>query len=132
MRRAVGAWRASALTGPGKALGWGARCYRAPNNAVRKTGIASEVRDLMAETLEARFGAGCRRMPEAPFRKGRMCRSWWRRLSRRMGEAAACGIYFPSTDSLGKPVLMLDGSRRVAGTGEHDPFSHVNRVKHGH
>lgn len=50
---------------------------------------------------------------------------------RRMGEAAACGFYFPITDSLGKPVLMLDGSRRVAGTGEYDPFGHVNRVSMG-
>lgn len=47
---------------------------------------------------------------------------------RRMGEAAACGFYFPVTDGLGKPVLMLDSSRRVAGTGEYDPFGHVNRV----
>jgi len=46
----------------------------------------------------------------------------------RNGEAAACGIYFPITDVIGKPVLMLNAAGRVAGTGEYDPFGHVNRV----
>jgi hypothetical protein len=46
----------------------------------------------------------------------------------RNGDAAACGIYFPVTDHIGKPVLMLDASRKVAGVGEYDPFGHVNRV----
>ncbi|MCY1078983.1 RHS repeat-associated core domain-containing protein [Archangium lansingense] len=59
----------------------------------------------------------------------------WVRLSdsstdcTRNGESAACGVYFPVTDHIGKPVLMLDGSRRVAGAAEHDPFGHVNRVR---
>ncbi|HZH15385.1 MAG TPA: RHS repeat-associated core domain-containing protein [Archangium sp.] len=58
----------------------------------------------------------------------------WARLSdsstdcTRNGEAAACGVYFPVTDHIGKPVLMLDGSRRVAGAADHEPFGHVNRV----
>ena len=44
------------------------------------------------------------------------------------GEAAACGVYFPVTDYLGKPVLMLDGSGHVAGAMDYEPFGHVNRV----
>ncbi|AEI68588.1 hypothetical protein [Corallococcus macrosporus] len=43
-------------------------------------------------------------------------------------EAAACGVYFPVVDHIGKPVVMLDASRRVAGAADHDPFGHVNRV----
>jgi len=46
----------------------------------------------------------------------------------RNGDAAACGIYFPITDMIGKPVLMLNAAGRIAGTGEYDPFGHVNRV----
>jgi hypothetical protein len=46
----------------------------------------------------------------------------------RNGDAAACGVYFPVTDHIGKPVLMLDAQRKVAGVGEYDPFGHVNRV----
>ncbi|MCP3140689.1 RHS repeat-associated core domain-containing protein [Pyxidicoccus xibeiensis] len=46
----------------------------------------------------------------------------------RDGEPAACGVYFPVTDHIGKPVLMLDGSRRVTAAADHDPFGHVNRV----
>jgi RHS repeat-associated protein len=46
----------------------------------------------------------------------------------RSGEPARCGVYFPITDHLGKPVLMLDSQRRIAGVGEYDPFGHVNRV----
>ncbi len=58
----------------------------------------------------------------------------WTRLSdtsedcSRNGEVAACGVYFPVTDHIGKPVLMLDGSGRVAGTADYDPFGQVNRV----
>lgn len=48
----------------------------------------------------------------------------------RNGEAATCGAYFPVTDHIGKPVLMLDGAGRVAGVGEYDPFGRVNRVVH--
>jgi RHS repeat-associated protein len=46
----------------------------------------------------------------------------------RNGDAAACGFYFPITDHIGKPVLMLDAHRRVAGIGEYDPFGQLNRV----
>jgi YD repeat-containing protein len=45
----------------------------------------------------------------------------------RNGEEAACGVYFPVTDHLPKPVLMLDGARRVVGVGDDDPFGQVNR-----
>ncbi|MBN8232579.1 RHS repeat-associated core domain-containing protein [Corallococcus macrosporus] len=46
---------------------------------------------------------------------------------RRDGEAAACGIYFPITDNVGKPVVMLDGAGRVSGVADYQPFGHVNR-----
>lgn len=46
----------------------------------------------------------------------------------RNGDSAACGVYFPVTDHIGKPVLMLDGSRRVTGAADYDPFGRVNRV----
>ena len=46
----------------------------------------------------------------------------------RNGEESSCGVYFPVTDVLGKPVLMLDAAGRVVGTGETEPFGHVNRV----
>jgi len=46
----------------------------------------------------------------------------------RNGEPAACGIYFPVTDHIGKPVVMLDSSRKVAGAADYDPFGRVNRV----
>ena len=58
----------------------------------------------------------------------------WTRLSdtsadcSRNGEAASCGVYFPVTDHIGKPVLMLDGSGRVVGSADYDPFGQVNRV----
>ena len=39
-----------------------------------------------------------------------------------------CGTYFPITDHLGKPVLMLDGNQKVAGVGEYEPYGQVNRV----
>ncbi|ATB49360.1 RHS repeat-associated core domain-containing protein [Corallococcus macrosporus] len=31
-------------------------------------------------------------------------------------------------DHIGKPVVMLDASRRVTGAADYDPFGHVNRV----
>jgi len=43
-------------------------------------------------------------------------------------DPASCGIYFPVTDVIGKAVLMLNASGRIVGTGEYDPFGHVNRV----
>ncbi|MCY1047444.1 hypothetical protein OV208_39465 [Corallococcus sp. bb12-1] len=46
---------------------------------------------------------------------------------RRDGEAAACGVYFPVTDHVGKPVLMLNGEGLVAGAADYQPFGHVNR-----
>jgi RHS repeat-associated protein len=39
-----------------------------------------------------------------------------------------CGVYFPVSDVIGKPVLMLNAAGRIAGTGEYDPFGHLNRV----
>ncbi|MFP2897605.1 RHS repeat-associated core domain-containing protein [Corallococcus sp. 4LFB] len=39
-----------------------------------------------------------------------------------------CGTYFPVTDGLGKPVLLLDSKGRISGTGDYEPFGHVNRV----
>ena len=41
----------------------------------------------------------------------------------------ACGVYYPVMDVAGRPVVMLDGALMVAGTGESDPFGHVNRVQ---
>ncbi len=46
----------------------------------------------------------------------------------RNGESAACGVYFPVIDYIGKPILMLDSEGKVAGVGDYDPFGHVNRV----
>ncbi|WP_158623879.1 RHS repeat-associated core domain-containing protein [Corallococcus llansteffanensis] len=46
----------------------------------------------------------------------------------RNGEPAACGVYFPVTDSLGKVVVMLDAAGKVAGAADYEPFGHVNRV----
>jgi RHS repeat-associated protein len=46
----------------------------------------------------------------------------------RNNDPADCGIYFPVSDVIGKPVLMLNAAGRIAGTGESDPFGHVNRV----
>ncbi|WP_021781059.1 RHS repeat-associated core domain-containing protein [Myxococcus hansupus] len=41
-----------------------------------------------------------------------------------------CGTYYPVTDGTGKPVLLLDSKGRIAGTGDYEPFGHVNRVVH--
>ncbi|WP_434390255.1 RHS repeat-associated core domain-containing protein [Melittangium boletus] len=65
--------------------------------------------------------------------RGKLNASWERQVDSaadctRNGEAAACGVYFPVTDHIGKPVLMLDGSQRVAGAADYDPFGHANRV----
>jgi RHS repeat-associated protein len=46
----------------------------------------------------------------------------------RNNDPADCGIYFPVSDVIGKPVLLLNAAGRIAGTGEYDPFGHVNRV----
>ncbi len=39
----------------------------------------------------------------------------------------ACGFYFPITDHLGTPVLMLDTGTRVRGVSEADAFGYPNR-----
>ncbi|AFE05111.1 RHS repeat family [Corallococcus coralloides DSM 2259] len=41
-----------------------------------------------------------------------------------------CGTYFPVTDGLGKPVLLLDSKGRISGVGDYEPFGHVNRRTH--
>ncbi|PTL74919.1 RHS repeat-associated core domain-containing protein, partial [Vitiosangium sp. GDMCC 1.1324] len=46
----------------------------------------------------------------------------------RLGGNERCGVYFIVSDHLGKPVLMLDGSGRITGTGEYSPFGELNRV----
>jgi hypothetical protein len=51
--------------------------------------------------------------------RGKLSNTWTRLADTsadcaRNGEAAACGVYFPVTDYLGKPVLMLDGTGHVA------------------
>jgi RHS repeat-associated protein len=43
-------------------------------------------------------------------------------------DGSACGTYFPITDHIGKPVVMLDSLARIAGVGEYDPSGNVNRV----
>ncbi len=48
----------------------------------------------------------------------------------RRGDPTPCSAYAIITDYLQKPVLLVDYSRRVAGTGEYDPFGHVNRAIH--
>lgn len=45
----------------------------------------------------------------------------------RNGGSERCDTYFPVTDEQGRVVLMLDGSRRVAGVGEYDVHGAVNR-----
>ncbi|EPX57569.1 hypothetical protein D187_004913 [Cystobacter fuscus DSM 2262] len=65
--------------------------------------------------------------------RGKLSTTWTRLADMsadcsRNGEAAACGVYFPVTDHLGKPVLMLDGNGKVAGAVDYEPFGQVNRV----
>jgi RHS repeat-associated protein len=66
--------------------------------------------------------------------RGKFNATTWSRLSdstadcMRNDEAASCGLYFVISDHIGKPVLMLDSSRRIAGVAEHDAFGQVNRV----
>jgi RHS repeat-associated protein len=51
----------------------------------------------------------------------------------RLGDSSACGRYYVVTDVIGKPILMLDSSRRVVGAGEYTPYGELNRVEHwGH
>lgn len=46
----------------------------------------------------------------------------------RNGETAACGVYFPVTDALGKVIVMFDAAAKVAGAADYEPSGHVNRV----
>jgi RHS repeat-associated protein len=46
-------------------------------------------------------------------------------------DLGTCGIYFPITDYIGKPVLLLDSALKVAGAADYDPFGVVNRVAAG-
>ena len=45
----------------------------------------------------------------------------------RNGGSERCDTYFPVSDEAGRVVLMLDGSRRVAGIGEYDVYGMVNK-----
>jgi RHS repeat-associated protein len=65
--------------------------------------------------------------------RGKFSNTWVRQSDtsadcRRNGEIAGCGLFFPITDHIGKPVLMLDSARRITGTGEYEPFGRMNRV----
>lgn len=60
--------------------------------------------------------------------------SSWNRLNdfdsggcQRNGEAAPCGVYFPITDHIGKPIAVIDSSRRISASLEYDPFGMPNR-----
>jgi RHS repeat-associated protein len=46
----------------------------------------------------------------------------------RNDELASCDLYFIVSDHIGKPVLMLDSARRVAGAADYDPFGQANRA----
>jgi len=45
----------------------------------------------------------------------------------RNGGGESCGFYFPVTDALGTPVLMLDANARVTGVNDSEPFGYPNR-----
>lgn len=47
----------------------------------------------------------------------------------RLGDGVSCGVYFIVTDHIGKPVLALNGARKIAGAGEYEPFGAMNRVQ---
>ncbi|MBI3182441.1 MAG: RHS repeat-associated core domain-containing protein, partial [Myxococcales bacterium] len=60
----------------------------------------------------------------------------WNRLDDLSGDCARpgetsvnCSIYTLISDHIGKPVLAIDYNALIAGTGEHDPFGHPNRVQ---
>jgi len=51
----------------------------------------------------------------------------------RNGEAAPCGIYFPVTDLIDKPVVMLNSAAQVTGLGDYQPFGALNTASNdGH
>ncbi|QSQ26145.1 hypothetical protein JY651_14955 [Pyxidicoccus parkwayensis] len=60
----------------------------------------------------------------------------WSRLAdtsaqcNRAGTEATCGLRFIVTDHASKPVVLFDEDGRITGTGEYEPFGHVNRVTH--
>lgn len=66
--------------------------------------------------IKSQFSTGWSRQPDS---EGTCTRN---------SEGVPCGVYFPVTDYLRKPVLLMDSSRRVAGVGDYDPFGHVSRV----
>jgi RHS repeat-associated protein len=47
----------------------------------------------------------------------------------RITDTSVCGVYFQVTDNVGKPVLVLDGARRIAGEADYDPLGYPNRVQ---
>jgi RHS repeat-associated protein len=52
---------------------------------------------------------------------------WGSGSCQRNGEPMACGAYFIVTDHIGKPMLVLDSNRKVAGVTDYDPFGFPNR-----
>jgi RHS repeat-associated protein len=46
----------------------------------------------------------------------------------RNADSAPCNLYFPVTDVIGKPVVMLDSSRMLTGAADYDIFGLPNRV----
>jgi hypothetical protein len=50
-------------------------------------------------------------------------------MCERLSDGSKCDFYFIVTDHIGKPVLMLDSKRRIAGVGEHEPYGRVNTVE---
>jgi RHS repeat-associated protein len=52
---------------------------------------------------------------------------WGSGSCQRNGEPMACGTYFIVSDHIGKPVLVLDSNRKVAGVADYDPFGFPNR-----
>ena len=42
--------------------------------------------------------------------------------------AQPCGVFFPVVDNVGKPLVLIDGSAKIAGVADYDPFGHVNRA----
>lgn len=47
----------------------------------------------------------------------------------RLNDGVACGVYFIVTDHIGKPVLALNGSRKISSVGEYTPSGSMNRVE---
>ena len=47
----------------------------------------------------------------------------------RLNDGVACGLYFLVTDHIGKPVLVLNQARLIAGVAEYEPYGTVNRTQ---